>query len=122
MKKNKWPAAKTERLLELVAQGLCRREIAGHMGLIINAVTSKLIKLGVVVQLEPGCADTAEAGPRRRRGLQPVNFPRFEDITRAEAAAIRRGAPPSGRLSRTDSEILNRYSLTGSTAALCAPE
>ncbi len=44
-----------------------------------------------------------------------VAIPRFEDVTKAEARAISANAPPSGRF-----RIESRWSLTGSTAAMCA--
>ena len=57
--------------------------------------------------------DQAAQGKRRRR-LAKVNFPRFEDITPAEARLITRDAPRSGKYAYT-----HPFSLTGNAAARC---
>ncbi len=46
--------------------------------------------------------------------LATVSFPKFEDITKAEAREILKTAPPSGRFS-----YVHTYSLTGCAAEMC---
>ncbi len=113
MKKSKWTFERTDQLLALVADGLSRREISGRMGLVINAVTTKLHIMGVLVPLNP--ANYAPCAQNNAVQLaQLARFPRFEDITRTEARAVRRGAPRSAPYVRQPD-----YSLTGNAADMC---
>lgn len=116
MSKSKWPPEKIAGLLALVEEGLSRREIAGRMGVAVHAVTTKLYTLGLAVPLNPAgyqppqaCIDSAEDL------LWLVRFPRFQDVTRAEAALISQGAPRSAPFTRT-----HNYSLTGNAGWMCA--
>lgn len=54
------------------------------------------------------------ARDKSRRRLARVKFPRFEDITPAEARLITRDAPHSGKYAYT-----HPFSLTGNAAARC---
>lgn len=114
MRKSNWPPEKTEVLRTLVDEGLCRRAIAERMGLIVNAVTTKLYTMGLAVPLGP--AEPPE--PREDTALPHLaGRPQYADITPEEAAAVRRGAVPSAPLPRLNTS--SDRSLTGSTAALC---
>jgi len=114
MKKSRWPAEKTAQLLALVDEGLCRREIAARMGLIINAVTTKLFTLGLEVSLNPAGYQPPAARASSGGLVHLTRFPRFEDVTRAEAAAISAGAPRSATYGHECD-----YSLIGNAAEMC---
>lgn len=115
MSKNKWPPARLAVLQELVLQGLSRREIACAMNTPVRAVSAKLGCLGVCVPLDHPPPDHMHSY-LLSDGVPPVpaHFPRYEDVTPAEARHIARGAPPSGRWSYT-----HDFSLTGNAAAVC---
>jgi hypothetical protein len=116
MSRPKWPPAKTAELLQMAAQGLCRREIAQRMGLQMNAVITKLHLMGVAA---PAQSESQEASCES--APVPGVIPRYEDVTCAEAAAISKGAPRSARLSRSSDYALTRYSLFGNSGEMCAP-
>jgi hypothetical protein len=78
----------------------------------VRAMAQPKSSVGVSAPLE-----SVPNKPARRPRLKPVKFPRFEDVTPAEARAISKGAPPSGRFQRE-----HGYSLTGNAAALCELE
>lgn len=116
MRRSRWTPEQTAALLKLVGEGLDRRVIAARMGLIINAVTTKLHTMGLVVPLGASPKAAPSAADRATAFLRP--HPPFEDITLAEASAVRAGAPPCARMPRP-SRCSADVSLTGSTAALC---
>jgi hypothetical protein len=116
MTKSKWPPARTAALLALVDEGCCRREIAERMGVIINAVTTKLYTLGLKLPLLPAGDMALARTPRLAR----VRFPRFEDVSKAEAAAIREGAPRSGKVPAPEG-LTRHVSLMGNSSGLCVP-
>jgi len=116
MRRPKWTTAKTAELLQMAAQGLCRREIAQRMGLQMNAVITKLYLMGVSAPAHNESRETS-----REPAPVPGVIPRYEDVTGAEAAAISKGAPRSARLSRSSDYTLTRYSLFGNSGEMCAP-
>jgi len=113
MRKSKWPPEKTDILLAMVKDGLCRREIAARMDLIINAVTTKLHLLGLSVPLN-ALGEGTDARTNRQSLRILAAFPRFEDITPEESRAVRRGAPRSAPYARA-----HGFSITGNAAELC---
>jgi len=111
--KNRWSAEKTASLAELAARGVSRREIAASLDMPMKSVAAKLRALGFVTARDP----LNLPAPRRTADgdlLAAVRFPRFEDITRAEARRITQGAPPSARWTRE-----HDFSITGNAAARC---
>jgi hypothetical protein len=114
MRKSKWPPEKTDLLLAMAAEGLCRREIAARMDLNISAVTTKLHLLGVIVPLN-AAPESKEQHTNRKCLRVLAAFPSFADITPAEACAVRQGAPRSAPYARE-----HDFSLTGNAARLCA--
>ncbi len=120
MKKSKWPPERTAVLLGLVAEGLCRRQIVERMGVGINSITIKLMLMGLDVPLEFERPKMPRASRQTRAHLEHLaQFPRYEDVTSAEAACIARGAPPSAPY-RITSYVFTRMSPAGNSSEMCA--
>ncbi len=114
-KNNKWPPQKTAELAALAAAGHCRRDIAARMNAVIQSVTAKLMVLGLVVPLDPPEDSRSKGRSKKAPGRFAASL-RFEDVTRAEAAAIAKGAPASAPCPRS-----HTYSLHGNAGRKCAP-
>ncbi len=81
-------------------------EISAETGRTLRAIETRRHRFGLMEDDEP--AATVEL-------YATVQFPKFEDITKAEAQAILKTAPPSARFT-----IVTAYSLTGNSSEMCA--
>ncbi len=84
-----WTQDWDEELFRLYSAGCCDLEIAMAMGRSKDAISTRRSYLGLT---GPHNVST----PR----FAPAIFPRFEDISKAEARTITATQPPSGRFSR----------------------
>ncbi len=112
--KTQWDQpGRTEWLMQLIDQGLSKREIAATMGTTLNSINMKLVNAQISVALGVAMA----GGHRPQFEFAPGKEPHYDDITPAEARRIAATAPPCGRWRKGAGDV--RYSPTGCAAAMC---
>lgn len=102
----RWTSEEDARLEQLWRHDLFDEEIALEVGRTAKAIRLRRERLGLTVDMYV---------PESRELFDNAVFPTFEDITKEEARKICADAPRSAKWSRD-----SPYSLTGSTAELCA--
>lgn len=95
------------RLRQLCNDGVSCTTMAFEFGLSIPTITKKLNQMGL------RAFQRSDYSPSKR--LDPVVFPQFENITKAEAAAVSRSVPNSRKPGRPE----YGRSLLGCSAYLC---
>lgn len=89
---DEWTTDADKELEELWTAGCTDKEIGEFMGRTVFAIACRrnLLELTNAQRQKPTF------------NQDNIIFPRFENVTKSEAAEIRRGAPPSARVSKPD--------------------
>lgn len=102
----RWSDEEDAHLEQMWRNGMLDDEISAEIGRTEQAIRLRRERFGLMSDAEP--AATVEL-------YATVQFPQFEDITKAEAREILRTAPPSARFT-----VVTAYSLTGNSSEMCA--
>lgn len=87
-----WTTEGDNELEDLWMEGRSDKQIAEITGRTVFAIACRRNLLGL----------TNAQREKPMFNQDNIIFPRFENVTKSEAAAIRRGAPPSARISKPD--------------------